>query len=83
MLAAAKSMGMSYRHAWALVEDMNRLAPAPLVARLTGGKGGGGTALTPAGEAAIEHFWRTVASFSECLQALPAQPKPPRRRAVR
>ena len=73
MLAAAKAMGMGYRHAWALVEDMNRLAPTPLVTRATGGKGGGGTSLTPAGEAAIEHFWATVKSFGAWLEQVPAK----------
>ncbi|MFZ5439442.1 MAG: winged helix-turn-helix domain-containing protein [Myxococcota bacterium] len=74
MLAAAKSMNMSYRHAWALVEDMNRLAPAPLVERATGGRGGGGTRLTPAGEEAISAFWALTTSFGEWLAAVPAFP---------
>lgn len=71
IIAAAKSMGMGYRHAWKLVEDMNRLAPTPLVSRATGGKGGGGTALTPAGEEAIRHFWELVGRFSRFLETVP------------
>ena len=39
--AAARSMNMSYRHAWDLVESMNRQAPAPLVVSRAGGRGGG------------------------------------------
>ncbi len=53
---AAKSMNMSYRHAWDLVDSMNRQAKAPLVETATGGKGGGGARLTDAGEKAIEFF---------------------------
>ena len=53
---AARSMAMSYRHAWELIESMNRLAPAPLVETSTGGKGGGGTKLTPEGEKTIKLF---------------------------
>jgi molybdate transport system regulatory protein len=72
MLAAAKAMNMSYRHAWELVEEMNRLAPAPLVERATGGKGGGGTRLTPAGEEAIDAFWALTDAFRRWLDACPA-----------
>lgn len=71
MLAAAKSMNMSYRHAWELVDEMNRLAPTPLVARETGGKGGGGTRLTPAGEEAIASFWALAKSFGDWLAKRP------------
>ena len=65
--AAARSMGMSYRHAWNLVNEMNRLSPVPLVERVTGGAGGGGTRLTPAGETTIQRFWSMVAEFQKWL----------------
>jgi molybdate transport system regulatory protein len=65
--AAARSMGMGYRHAWELVEAMNRQAPAPLVAKATGGRGGGGARLTPAGERAVAEFWRLVKEFDAWL----------------
>jgi molybdate transport system regulatory protein len=42
----AKSMDMSYRHAWDLVDSMNRQSPEPLVETTTGGKGGGGAKIT-------------------------------------
>jgi molybdate transport system regulatory protein len=61
--AAARSMQMSYRHAWGLCESMNRLAPVPLVEKTTGGPRGGGAKLTAAGEAAIDEFWGLVAQF--------------------
>lgn len=53
---AAKSMEMSYRHAWLLVEDMNGKSSTPLVLRSTGGRGGGGTALTDEGMKVIKQF---------------------------
>ncbi len=53
---AARSMGMSYRHAWDLVDSMNRQARTPLVETSTGGRGGGGTRLTAEGEKAIAFF---------------------------
>jgi len=47
--AAAKQMGMSYRRAWLLVDDMNRCFKKPVVDSAKGGKEGGGTVVTDAG----------------------------------
>ncbi|WP_438391321.1 TOBE domain-containing protein [Caballeronia sp. DA-9] len=44
---AAKAVGMSYKAAWDAIDAMNNLAGAALVVRATGGRGGGGTTLTP------------------------------------
>ncbi|MFP3585520.1 TOBE domain-containing protein [Paraburkholderia sp. SIMBA_055] len=54
--SAAKAVGMSYKGAWDAVDAMNNLAGEPLVMRLTGGKGGGGTTLTPRAVKLIETF---------------------------
>jgi molybdate transport system regulatory protein len=54
--AAARSIGMSYRRAWWHVETMNRLAKSPLVETAVGGRGGGGTRLTPEGEEAVRLY---------------------------
>jgi molybdate transport system regulatory protein len=61
--AAARSMGMSYSHAWNLVEEMNCLAGEVLVEKQTGGKSGGSAHLTPAGERAVATFWELVKEF--------------------
>lgn len=53
---AAKAVHMSYKGAWDAVEGMNNLAGEPLVERLAGGKGGGGTRLTPRGAQLVENF---------------------------
>ena len=47
--AAAKDLGMSYRRAWLLVDTMNRCFKSPVVDAESGGRRGGGTALTPLG----------------------------------
>ena len=65
--AAAKSMGMSFSHAWQLVESMNALALEPLVEKQAGGKGGGGAWLTPAGEKAVKEFWSLVDRFQDWI----------------
>lgn len=61
--AAAKSMGMSFSHAWNLVESMNRLAEEPLVLKRAGGRGGGGAWLSEAGQKAVAGFWELVDGF--------------------
>ena len=53
---AAKSVGISYKAAWEAVDTMNNLAGEPLVLRSTGGKGGGGTVLTPRAVSLIDAF---------------------------
>lgn len=65
--AAARSMQMGYRHAWQLVQSMNRQSPQPLVRKVMGGRGGGGAVLTPHGEAAIAAFWELVARFKQWI----------------
>ncbi|WP_433705343.1 TOBE domain-containing protein [Paraburkholderia sacchari] len=53
---AAKAVGMSYKGAWDAIDAMNNLAGEPLVVRATGGKGGGGTTLTPRAQRLISTF---------------------------
>ena len=64
---AAKSMAMSYRHAWELVDSMNRQAAKPLVDLATGGRGGGGALITGEGAKVIGLFWKLYADFQDFL----------------
>lgn len=48
--ASARRIGMSYRHAWILIQDMNEAAGAPLVEASVGGRRGGGALVTPLGK---------------------------------
>jgi molybdate transport system regulatory protein len=54
--AGARQMNMSYKHAWDLVEEMNKLFGKPVVSAQTGGKRGGGAQLTPVGLAIVSRF---------------------------
>jgi molybdate transport system regulatory protein len=65
--AAARSMKMSYRQAWGLVDQMNDLAPTPLVIKRVGGKSGGGADVTKEGDRAIREFWNTVDRFQRWM----------------
>jgi len=70
---AARSMEMAYKHAWDLLDSMNRQAGCKLVETSRGGKSGGGATLTPAGEKAIVLFWQFHRRFQEVLQEMNAQ----------
>lgn len=65
---AAKSMNMSYRHAWELVDSINKQARKPLIETATGGKGGGGARLTAAGERAVLAFRDIYVRFRDFLE---------------
>ena len=53
---AAKDVGISYKTAWDTINLINNLAEKPLVDRLAGGKGGGGTSLTAEGKKVIKQY---------------------------
>jgi molybdate transport system regulatory protein len=48
--AAARSLGMSYRRAWLLIDELNRTLKHPATMSEVGGVAGGGCVLTPVGE---------------------------------
>lgn len=56
--AAGRSMGMSYKRAWSLVETMNKAFAEPLVLRSRGGAQGGGAVLTDTGRQILHHYRR-------------------------
>jgi len=64
---AAKSMEISYRHAWELIESMNSQAPHPLVSTSTGGAGGGGAIVTEYGHHVIGLFHDLYKQFQAFL----------------
>jgi molybdate transport system regulatory protein len=70
---AARSMEMSYKHAWDLLDSMNRQAGCKLVETSRGGKSGGGARLTVTGERAIAVFWQYHARFQAVLQEMTAK----------
>lgn len=53
---AGRSMKMSYRRAWLLVDALNRMFERPLVEASPGGAKGGGARLTPMGREVVAHY---------------------------
>jgi len=72
--AAGRAMGMSYKRAWSLVDEMNGGFAEPLVVSARGGPGGGGASLTATGAAVLAHYHAVVAAARRAgtadLQAL-------------
>jgi molybdate transport system regulatory protein len=57
--AAARALGMAYRHAWELIDDLNQGFGAPVVETASGGRSGGGARVTPFGEELIRRYRET------------------------
>src|ERR1700730_4345391 len=57
--AAGRAMDMSYKRAWDLVDEINRICRHAAVERQTGGKNGGGAALPPSALARVAHSRKT------------------------
>ncbi|MCF1484534.1 MULTISPECIES: winged helix-turn-helix domain-containing protein [Rhizobium/Agrobacterium group] len=81
--SAGAAMGMSYRRAWLLADEINRMFREPSIATRHGGKSGGGAALTPFGEALLARaqamdatIRNTLAEDLAWLEAMAAKPMP-------
>jgi molybdate transport system regulatory protein len=53
---AAGRLGMGYKRAWGLVEALNTMFPAPLIATSRGGADHGGASLTETGAEVLRHY---------------------------
>ena len=54
--AAGRAMDMSYKRAWDLVDEINRICKRAAVERQTGGKNGGGASLTSFGTSLVARY---------------------------
>ena len=64
--AAGRAHKMSYRRAWLLVEELNRLFGQPLVTARPGGVKGGGAELTDAGARVVALYREAEAKMKLC-----------------
>jgi molybdate transport system regulatory protein len=65
---AAKEMGMSYKKAWAMVDEMNSRAHSPYVIAQKGGKKGGGTELTKAGKDIVKAYQKVLKKVNSIVE---------------
>lgn len=65
--AAGAAMGMSYRRAWLLADEINRMFKEPSIFTRHGGKSGGGAGLTPFGETLLRACRRMDAESRKAL----------------
>lgn len=72
--AAGRALKMSYRQAWLLVDELNRMFREPVVSAQTGGGGGGGTVVTETGKTVVRLYrdmeLRTSEASSPDIRAL-------------
>jgi molybdate transport system regulatory protein len=54
--AGGRALGMSYRHAWLLIDELNSMFNQPMVVSRTGGAKGGGAALTSLGLSIVARY---------------------------
>lgn len=65
--AAARVMGMSYKRAWQLVDEMNRHLSQAVVAASFGGSHGGGAHLTEFGHETVRRYRHMLATLEDVL----------------
>ncbi len=61
--AAGASIGMSYRRAWLLADEINRMFREPSISTRHGGKSGGGAGLTEFGKELLSRYRRMEATM--------------------
>lgn len=66
--AAGRAMKMSYRQAWALVDQLNHAFKDPVVVSQTGGKSGGGAHLTDFGKLLVTHCNAMIGNAKKTAQ---------------
>ncbi|MFN2309722.1 MAG: winged helix-turn-helix domain-containing protein [Gammaproteobacteria bacterium] len=66
--AAGRSMAMSYKRAWHLVDTLNRCFASPLVETAKGGAHGGGAVVTPLGHEVLGRY-RTLEAHARAAVA--------------
>lgn len=67
--AAGAAMGMSYRRAWLLIDEINHMFREPSVVTRHGGKAGGGAELTPFGQDLLSRYRSMEAAARAAIDA--------------
>lgn len=67
--AAGRALGFSYRRTRDMIDTLNACWRVPLIDTMKGGRKGGGTLLTQAGEAVLQHYRKLDAALQRTAQA--------------
>jgi molybdate transport system regulatory protein len=67
--AAARTLGMTYKRAWLLIDTLNRGFGRPVVETATGGRGGGGARLTGLGSELVRRYEALEARVNEAARS--------------
>jgi molybdate transport system regulatory protein len=67
---AAKKLKISYQHAWTMIDDMNRIAPSPLVIKQRGGANGGGAEISEYGKNIINEYRQILAQVTKVISQI-------------
>lgn len=64
---AAKAMGMSYKKAWGMIDEMNTAGQKPYVISKAGGKKGGGAELTDTGKKVVNAYNKLISKINSIV----------------
>ena len=67
--SAAAKMKLSYRRAWLLLQDIEKVFGSTVLERRTGGKSGGGAALNARGRDIVKHFRNAERRTARAIKA--------------
>jgi len=67
--SAGRALGMSYRRAWMLIDDLNSSFRRKVVSTTLGGKEGGGAKLTPFGQELVKRYRAIETSATKATRA--------------
>lgn len=67
---AAKKLKISYQHAWNMIDEMNRVAPEPLVNMQRGGTNGGGAEISVYGKRILGEYWQIQVQFDKIVSQI-------------
>jgi molybdate transport system regulatory protein len=67
--SAGRALGMSYRRAWMLIDDLNSSFRRKVVTTTLGGKEGGGAKLTPFGQELVKRYRAIEQSAAKSTRA--------------
>jgi molybdate transport system regulatory protein len=68
IVKAAKAMGMSYKKAWDMVDEMNTRGKKPFVVARKGGDKGGGSELTDAGKKIVVKYGKLMIKLKAMVE---------------